>query len=116
METKAKRLYNQVLSELLDKGEEGELGERLEVEAVILGMICAYQEAPDPKIGMIVKMIGTEDDTPILWMKSAMTSGSQRESWFGKDRILKTEYLVEEVIKDLIKDIPIDPVREGIGS
>ena len=31
METQAKRQYNQVLGELLNKGEEGELAEKLEV-------------------------------------------------------------------------------------
>jgi len=36
VETKAKRLYNQLLGELLDKGEEGELGERLETLRLFL--------------------------------------------------------------------------------
>ena len=36
METKARREYNQILSELLDKGEEGELTERLEILELFL--------------------------------------------------------------------------------
>ena len=36
METQAKRRYNQIASELLDKGEVGELAERLEIVRLFL--------------------------------------------------------------------------------
>ena len=36
IETKAKRQYNQILSELLNKGEEGELTEKLEILRLFL--------------------------------------------------------------------------------
>ena len=36
METQAKRQYNQILSELLKKGEEGELAEKLEILRLFL--------------------------------------------------------------------------------
>ena len=36
METKAKRQYNQILSELLKKSEEGELAEKLEILRLFL--------------------------------------------------------------------------------
>ena len=36
METQAKRYYNQILSELLKKGEEGELAEKLETLRLFL--------------------------------------------------------------------------------
>ena len=36
MKTKAKKYYNQILSELLNKGEEGELAEKLELLRLFL--------------------------------------------------------------------------------
>ncbi|MBN2373176.1 hypothetical protein JXL19_05265 [bacterium] len=97
----------------LTSEEASKLGERLGAEALILGMICDYQDTPDPRIGLIVKMIGTQDDAPVIWMKSAVASGNQMESWFGTNRILKTDHLVEEVVKDLIKDIPVDSLKKN---
>ena len=85
----------------------------LGVDAVILGMICVYQEIPEPRIGLIMKMLGTGEDAPILWMKSNIISGSQTQSWFGRNPINDMNSLFDQVVKDLLKDIPIDFSKEG---
>ena len=85
----------------------------LGVDAVILGMICVYQEIPEPRIGLIMKMVGTGEDVPILWMKSNIISGNQTQTWFGRNRITKMNNLFDQVVKDMLKDIPIDFSKEG---
>jgi len=85
----------------------------LGVDAVILGMICVYQEIPEPRIGLIMKMIGTGEGAPILWMKSNIMSGDQTQTWFGRNRIRKIDDLFNKVVKDMVKDIPIDFFKEG---
>jgi len=90
-----------------------EIKRRLDVDAVILGMICVYQETPEPRIGMIMKMIGTGEGAPILWMKSNMMSGNQTQTWFGRNRIHKIDDLFHKVIKDMVKDIPVDFLNVG---
>ena len=96
----------------LSSYEASEIGRRLRVEAIVLGMICIYQETPEPKIGLIIKIIGTGDGTPILWMKSAITGGSQGQTWFGRNSVTKTSKLLDGVVKDLIREIPIDALRK----
>ena len=90
-----------------------EISRRLGVDAVILGMICVYQEHPEPRIGLIMKMIGTGEGAPILWMKSNMISGNQTQTWFGRNRIHKIDALFNKAVKDMVKDIPIDFFKEG---
>ncbi len=97
----------------LSSQEAFEIGQRLGVEAVILGMICSYQEAPEPSLGLIMKVIGTREDTPILWSKGISKSGSQTKSFFGLNRINKTDTLINIVAKDLAEEIYIDLMKKN---
>ncbi|MGA1791051.1 MAG: hypothetical protein ACMUIM_06170 [bacterium] len=90
-----------------------DISRSLGVDAIILGMICVYQEFPEPRIGLIMKMIGTGEGAPILWMNSNIISGNQTQTWFGRNRITKVNSLFDQVVKDMLKDIPIDFLREG---
>lgn len=85
-----------------------EIGRRLGVDAIILGMICEYEDFPNPRMGLIIKMISTGEGTPIIWMKSAFASGSIIKEWFGKKYISKTGSLIEGIVKDMAKDMPIN--------
>lgn len=85
-----------------------EIGQRLGVEAVILGMICMYQEVPQPSIGIIMKMIGTGKGTPILWMRSHVAYGNQSEKWFGTERVTQISGLLQGIIEDVMKELPPD--------
>lgn len=93
-----------------------DIGQRLGVKAVILGMICLYQEIPEPGVGLIIKVIGTGEDTPILWSKGIIKSGDQTKSWFGINRINKTDLLFGLVANELVEEIYIDLVRREDDS
>ena len=90
-----------------------DISNSLGVDAIILGMICVYQEFPEPRVGLIMKMIGTGAGVPILWMNSSIISGNQTQTWFGRKRITKINSLFDQVVKDMLKDIPIDFSKEG---
>jgi len=92
-----------------------EIGQILRVDAVILGMICAYQESPNLRIGLIVQMIGTGGGAPLLWMKSMVGAGDQREALFGLNRISEVDSLVEFTLKDMTQGMPLDLIsgRQG---
>ena len=93
--------------------EASEIGAKLQVEAIILGMICVYEEIPEPRIGLIIKMIGTGEGTPILWMKSYFARGGLTHSWFGLNRILNIDDLMNKAIRDIRKEMPIDFSKQG---
>ena len=78
-----------------------------------MGMICVYQDFPEPRIGLIIKMIGTGEGESIIWMKSVFTSGSLTQTWFGRDRIHKMDYLMNKTIADMVKEIPRNFSKEG---
>jgi hypothetical protein len=100
----------------LSSREAFEIGQRLGVNAVVLGMICLYRETPEPGVGLIIKVIGTGEDTPILWSKGIIKSGDQTKSFFGINRINKTGSLFEMVSNELVEEIYIDLVRRKDDS
>ncbi|MBN1227839.1 MAG: hypothetical protein JXA79_12665 [Deltaproteobacteria bacterium] len=87
------------------------IGKNLRAKAVILGTICEYQESPDPGFGLIIQMISTEEGTPILWMDCAFSYGRHKETWFGINYIGQVDSLINEVVKDLVKEIPLPRQR-----
>jgi hypothetical protein len=89
-----------------------EIGQRLGVKAVILGMICLYQETPEPSVGLIIKVIGTGEDTPLLWSQGINKSGSQTRSWFGINRINKTDFMIDIVARELVEEMYIDLMQK----
>ncbi|MGA1839420.1 MAG: hypothetical protein ACMUIU_02240 [bacterium] len=93
-----------------------EIGQRLGVEAVILGMICLYRETPEPDMGLIIKVIGTGGDTPILWSDCINRSGDQTKSLFGINRINKIDSLFEMVARELVEEIYVDLIRKKDDS
>ncbi|MGA1844608.1 MAG: hypothetical protein ACMUIS_08610 [bacterium] len=95
----------------LTSREASEIGRRLEVDAIILGMICVYQGSPEPQIALIMKMIGTGEGTPLLWMKHVMVSGTMNESWFGRDRITESAALIDKSVRSLVTEIPVSLVH-----
>ena len=93
-----------------------EIGQRLGVEAVILGMICLYRETPEPGLGLIIKVIGTGENTPILWSQSINKSGNQTKSLFGISRMNKIDSLFETVAGELVREIYVDLIRKKDAS
>ena len=85
-----------------------EIGQRLGVKAVILVMICLYEETPELRIGLLTKVIGTDKETPILWVESINESGNLTESWFGRNHISNADSLINKVAEDLIKKMSIN--------
>lgn len=92
-----------------------EIGQRLGVEAIILGMVCLYQDTPEPCIGLIMKVIGTGEDTPILWSKSINKSASLTRSWFGINIINNADSLIDKVARELVKEISINLIQKDDG-
>lgn len=88
------------------------IGEMLHVDAIILGMICSYQETPSPRIGLIVQMIGTGEGAPLLWMKSMAGAGDQREALFGLNRVSTVDSLMEFTLKDMTGGMPTKPASK----
>ena len=97
----------------LTSQEATEIGRRLEVDGIILGMICVYQGPPEPQIALIIKMIGTREGAPLLWMKHVMISGTMNESWFGRDRITESDALIDKTVRSLATQIPVGLVHTG---
>lgn len=93
-----------------------EIGQRLGVEAVILGMICLYRETPEPRLGLIIKVIGTGENTPILWSQCINKRGNQAKSLFGINRINKIDSLFETVAIELVREIYVDLIRKKDDS
>jgi len=89
------------------------IGKSLRAKAIILGTICEYQEAPDPGFGLIIKMISMEEGIPILWMGCAFSYGRHKETWFGINYIGEVDCLVNEVVKNLVKEIPLPNPRRS---
>lgn len=87
------------------------IGKNLRAKAIILGTICEYKEIPDPGFGLIMKMISMEEETPILWMGCAFSYGRHKETWFGINYIGRVDCLIDEVVKDLVKEIPLPNPR-----
>ncbi|MGA1795629.1 MAG: hypothetical protein ACMUIL_07200 [bacterium] len=100
----------------LTSREASEIGKKLEADAIILGMICVYQGPPDPQIALIMKMIGTGEGTPLLWMNHVMVSGTMRDGWFGRDRITESAALIDKSLRSLVTQIPVGLVHAGGGN
>ncbi len=82
-----------------------EIGKRLGVQGILLGFIVLYNESPEPQVGVILKLISTGKDAPLVWMKTESASGSDRETWFGLKRIRDFNRFLNQFIAESVKDI-----------
>jgi len=86
------------------------VGERLNVDAVIIGCVKKYESegkenAQIPVISVDARMIHA-DSCSILWIGDNYRRGDDYETFFGIGRIRSLADLSREVVKELIDTIP----------
>lgn len=82
-----------------------ELGETLDVDALIMGSINLLSGGNNPKVDISVQMVDTLDSS-IMWVNSVSYSGNDFATLLGIGKITSLKKLVEIAVKDLLKDMP----------
>lgn len=103
----------------LNTQESLKIGEQLNVQGILTGFITLFKEGSsteggEPQIGIIIKLISTKENAPLVWMESRLATGSNMETWFGLNRIIDSGQLIDNFINHLFRDIPFDKLETPV--
>lgn len=78
------------------------LREQLQVDAVLLTGVLAYQETAPPQLSLVARLVGTGVDLPIIWADGIAPHGDANPGFLGLGRITGIEPLQNEAVRSLL--------------
>jgi len=99
----------------LTTDESMQIGEKLGVHGILFGILALYQEEPEPRIGVILKLVSTREPAPIVWMDTGLGFGNDGESLFGLNRIREIDRLARRFFRELFQKIPFNRLEDSSG-
>ncbi|MEW5800839.1 MAG: hypothetical protein AB1847_01925 [bacterium] len=83
-----------------------EIGKRLRVKTLLLGMIDSFRQEPLPQVSFFCNLISTKGSAPVLWSKYFCAVGQQEIYLLQRDIHIDWSSLMHSVAEDLLRSLP----------
>lgn len=83
-----------------------EIGNRLKVDALLLGMIDTYRQEPMPQVSFFCHLVSARGSAPMLWSKYFCAGGQERMYLLQRNRPITWSALIRRVAEDFIQSLP----------
>jgi|GEM_PF-3216206 len=96
----------------LTSGQIIDLGQRLKVEVVLMGIVDTYRQAPAPQVSFFCALASTKKSAPIIWSNYFCAAGQEQLYLLQRNRDIKWSSLIHRVAEDFVRSLPKNRERE----
>lgn len=82
------------------------IGRKLKVEALLVGLIETYRREPFPQVSFFCKLFATVDKAPLLWAKNFCARGKQTVYLLQREGYTDWASLINGTAEDLLRSLP----------
>ncbi|MEW6380641.1 MAG: hypothetical protein AB1611_13685 [bacterium] len=96
----------------LTTGQIIEIGKRLKVETLLLGMIDTYRQRPVPQVSFFCSLVSARGSAPMLWSQYFCAGGQEQIYLLQRNRPVTWSALIHQAAEDFIRSLPKNRERQ----